>query len=213
MGFLLIRNIRDGQLEIIKRKQTIIKYGGKIKVEKQNKEVKKIYFESASLFKELVEGDQLKNLRSVKSNPYPSYCFLATKKVMDIVSEFIVNHNMKCDRTVDDSWEDFEKLVVNAESKPDTIVTRNLRVVKRAVSEGYGNMLKRTLVDQHKKKAFVFYANARITEIKAEEDAKSQERYEQRPKADITPVDMKEKKKNIDTEMSKLIKKAMEEQK
>ena len=120
---------------------------------------------------------------------------------------------MKCDRTVDDSWEDFEKLVVNTESKPGTIVTRNLRVVKRAVSEGYGNMLKRTLVDQHKKKAFVFYANARITEIKAEEDAKSQERYEQRPKADITPVDMKEKKKNIDTEMSKLIKKAMEEQK
>ncbi len=155
----------------------------------------------------------LKNLRSVKSNPYPSYCFLATKKVMDIVSEFIVNHNMKCDRTVDDSWEDFEKLVVNAESKPDTIVTRNLRVVKRAVSEGYGNMLKRTCVDQHKKKAFVFYANDRIAEIKAEEDAKSQERYEQRPKVEITPVDMKEKKKNIDTEMSKLIKKAMEEQK
>lgn len=182
-------------------------------MEKQNKEVKKIYFESASLFKELVEGNQLKNLRSVKSNPYPLYCFLATKKVMDIVSEFIVNHNMKCDRTADDSWEDFEKLVVNTESKPDTIVTRNLRVVKRAVSEGYGNMLKRTLVDQHKKKAFVFYANDRIAGIKAEEDAKSQERYEQRPKADITPVDMKEKKKNIDTEMSKLIKKAMEEQK
>ena len=190
-----------------------MKYGGKITVEKQNKEEKKIYFESASLFKELVEGNQLKNLRSVKSNPYPSYCFLATKKVMDIVSEFIVNHNMKCDRTVDDSWEDFEKLVVSAETKPDTIVTRNLRVVKRAVSEGYGNMLKRTLVDQHKKKAFVFYANDRIVEIKVEEDAKSHERYEQRPKADITPVDMKEKKKNIDTEMSKLIKKAMEEQK
>ena len=86
MGFLLIRNIRDG-LKFIKRKQIIMKYGGKIKVEKQNKEVKRIYFESVSLFKELVEGNQLKNLRSVKSNPYPSYCFLATKKVMDIVSQ------------------------------------------------------------------------------------------------------------------------------
>lgn len=182
-------------------------------MEKQNKETKKIYFESASLFKELVEGNQLKNLRSVKSNPYPSYCFLATKKVMDIVSEFLVNHNMKCDRSADDSWTDFEKLVVNAESKPDTIVTRNLRVVKRAVSEGYGNMLKRTCVDQHKKKAFVFYANDRIAEIKTEEDAKSQERYEQRPKTSTTPVNMKETKKKIDTEMSKLIKKAMEEQK
>lgn len=182
-------------------------------MENQNKETKKIYFESASLFKELVEGNQLKNLRSVKSNPYPSYCFLATKKVMDIVSGFLVDHDMKCDRTADESWDDFERVVVNAESKPDTIVTRNLRVVKRAVSEGYGNMLKRTCVDQHKKKAFVFYANDRIAEIKAEEDAKSQERYEQRPKATITPIDMKEKKKNIDTEMSKLIKKAMEEQK
>lgn len=182
-------------------------------MEKQNKEAKKIYFESASLFKELVEGNQLKNLRSVKSNPYPSYCFLATKKVMDIVSGFLVDHNMKCDRTADESWDNFERLVVNAESKPDTIVTRNLRVVKRAVSEGYGNMLKRTCVDQHKKKAFVFYANDRIAEIKAEEDTKSQERYEQRPKTTIPPIDMKEKKKNIDTEMSKLIKKAMEEQK
>ena len=182
-------------------------------MEKQNKETRKIYFESASLFKLLIEGNQLKNLRSVKSNPYPSYCFLATKNVMDIVSGFIVDHNMKCDRTADESWDDFEKLVVNAEVKPDTIVTRNLRVVKRAVSEGYGNMLKRTCVDQHKKKAFVFYANDRIAEIKAEEDAKSQERYEQRPKAIITLVNMNDAKKKADTEMSKLIKKAMEEQK
>ena len=92
-------------------------------MEKQNKEVKRICFESVSLFKELVEGNQLKNLRSVKSNPYPSYCFLATKKVMDIVSEFIVNHNMKGDRTVDASWEDFEKLVGHADSTPVSIVT------------------------------------------------------------------------------------------
>lgn len=142
-----------------------------------------------------------------------TYCFHATKKVMDIVSEFLVNHNMKSDRTADESWDDFEKLVVNAESKPETIVTRNLRVVKRVVSEGYGNMLKRTCVDQHKKKAFVFYANDRIAEVKREEDAMSQQRYEQRPKETIMSTNMNEKKKNIDTEMSKLIKKAMEEQK
>lgn len=179
-------------------------------MEKQNKEVKKICFESASLFKELIEGNQLKNLRSVKSNPYPSYCFLATKKVMDIVSGFLVNHNMKCDRTVDDSWEDFEKLVVNAESKPDTIVTRNLRVVKRAVSEGYGNMLKRTCVDQHKKKAFIFYTNNRIAKIKQEEDAKSHERYEQKSKLSASLNE--ENKRNTDTKISELIKKAMEVQ-
>ena len=184
-------------------------------MEKQINETKKIYFESATLFKELVEGNQLKNLRGVKSNPYPSYCFLATKKVMDIVSEFMVNHNMKCDRTVDKSWDEFEKNIVNAEDKPETIVTRNLRVVKRVVSEGYGYMLKRTCVDQHKKKAFVFYANDRIAGIKAEEDANSKERFEQRQAKEtmIANVNVAESKKKIDTEMSKLIKKAMEVQK
>lgn len=180
-------------------------------MEKQEKETKKIYFESASLFKELVEGNQLRNLRSVKSKVYPQYCFLATKKVMEIVTEFLINHNMKCDRTVDGTWEEFEKTVVNAETKPDTIVTRNLRVVKRAVSEGYGDMLKRTCVDQHGKKAFIFYANNRIAEIKQEEDAESYERYERKSKASTCLNE--ENKKKTDTKISELIKKAMEVQK
>lgn len=184
-------------------------------MEKQNNDTKKIYFESATLFKELVEGNQLKSLKGVKSNPYPQYCFLATKKVMDIVSEFMVNHNMKCDRTADESWEEFEKIVVNEKAKPDTIVTRNLRVVKRAVSEGYGAILKRTCVDQHGKKCFVFYANNRIAEIKAEEDVKSHERFEKKKVEEtmISNANAEENKKKIDTEMSKLIKKAMEGQK
>lgn len=184
-------------------------------MEKQNSETKKIYFESATLFKELVERGQLKNLRSVKSNPYPTYCFHATKRVMDIVTPFMVDHDMKCDRSADETWEEFDKNIVNAEDKPETIVTRNLRVVKRVVSEGYGYMLKRTCVDQHKKKAFVFYANDRIAEIKAEEDANSKERFEQRQAKEtmIANVNVAESKKKIDTEMSKLIKKAMEVQK
>ena len=186
-------------------------------MEKQKNEIQKICFESATLFKELVEGGQLKNLRSVKSNPYPSYCFHVTKKVMDIVTPFMINHNMKCDRSVDETeiWEDFDKVVVDAESKAETIVTRNLRVVKRVVSEGYSYMLKRTCVDQHKKKAFVFYANDRIAEIKAEEDVNSKERFEQKQAKEtmIANVNVAESKKKIDTEMSKLIKKAMDVQK
>lgn len=186
-------------------------------MEKQKNETKKICFESATLFKELVEGGQIKNLKGVKSNPYPSYCFHATDKVINIVTPFMVNHNMKCDRSVDEMamWEEFDKVVVNAENKPETIVTRNLRVVKRVVVEGYGYMLKRTLVDQHKKKAFVFYANDRIAEIKAEEDANSKERFEQKQAKEtmIANVNVAESKKKIDTEMSKLIKKAMEVQK
>lgn len=184
-------------------------------MEKQKNETKKIYFESATLFKELVEGGQLKSLRSVKSNPYPSYCFLATEKVMNIVTPFMVSHNMKCDRSADETWEEFDKIVVNAESKPETIVTRNLRVVKRVVSEGYGCMLKRTCVDQHKKKAFVFYANDRIAKIKAEEDVNSKERFEQKMAnaTMIANINMEKSKKKIDTEVSRLIKKAMEVQK
>lgn len=184
-------------------------------MEKQKNETKKICFESATLFKELVEGGQLKSLRSVKSNPYPSYCFLATEKVMNIVTPFMVSHNMKCDRSADETWEEFDKVVVNAEGKPETIVTRNLRVVKRVVSEGYGCMLKRTCVDQHKKKTFVFYANDRIAEIKVEEDANSKERFEQKQAKEtmIANVNVAESKKKIDTKMSRLIKKAMEVQK
>lgn len=183
-------------------------------MEKQKNETKKICFESATLFKELVEGGQLKSLRSVKSNPYPSYCFLATEKVMNIVTPFMVSHNMKCDRTADETevWEEFDKVVVNAKSKPETIVTRNLRVVKRAVSEGYGYMLKRTCVDQHHKKAFIFYANDRIAEIKVEEDCNSQERFKQKTKeiAETLNANVEKSKKKIDTTMSNLIKKAME---
>ena len=186
-------------------------------MDKQKNETKRICFESATLFKELVEGGQLKNFKSVKSNPYPTYCFHATDKVINIVTPFMVNHNMKCDRSADETetWEEFDKVVVNAENKPETIVTRNLRVVKRVVSEGYGCMLKRTCVDQHKKKTFVFYANDRIAEIKAEEDANSKERFEQKQAKEtmIANVNVAESKKKIDTEMSKLIKKAMEVQK
>lgn len=204
LGFIEIKNIQ------------IIDYLWRnYSMEKQNNETKKIYFESATLFKELVERGQLKNLRSVKSNPYPTYCFHATKKVIDIVAPFMVDHNMKCDRSADETWEEFDKNIVNAEDKPETIVTRNLRVVKRVVSEGYGYMLKRTCVDQHKKKTFVFYANDRIAEIKEEEDAMSKERFEQRQAKEtmIANINVVESKKKIDTEMSKLIKKAMEVQK
>ena len=181
-------------------------------MEKQKNE--KICFESATLFKALVEGGQLRNLRSIKSNPYPSYCFLATEKVMKIVTPFLISHNMKCDRTADETemWDEFDEIVTNAENKTETIVTRNLRVVKRAVSEGYGYMLKRTCVDQHHKKTFIFYANDRIAEIKAEEDSASQERFEQKTKkaTDTLNVNVEQSKKKVDTTMSKLIKKAME---
>ncbi len=187
--------------------------------EETNTNKETISFESASLFKQLVEANQIKNLIGVKASPYPTYSFRASKTVTDIVGAFMAKHDMKCDRsadiTPDTAWKDFERLVINVEGKPETIVTRNLRVVKRAVEEGYGCFLKRTLVDQYNKKAFVFYYHSQIAEIKAEEDKASKERFEKR-QADNTAASvntMEANRKNTNTQISNLIKKNMEEQK
>lgn len=173
-------------------------------MEKANVEKKTVNFESVTLFNELLVKGQIRSLISVKSNPYPVFCFKGTDRVMRIVGAFMGTHDLKCDRSVED-WSEFENIILNAEKKPETIVTRNLEAVKRIVSEGYGYMLKRTGVDQYKKKFFVFYLNDRIAEIKSEEDAKSKERYE----AKYTTT----KQEVANTQMSQLLKKAMEEQK
>ena len=81
------------------------------------------------------------------------------QQLVQVVQEQIQHSALK-------SCETFDKDILNTEEKPQSIVTRNLKVVKRIVSEGYGHMLKRTCVDQYKKKSFIFYANARIAEIK-----------------------------------------------
>ena len=125
-----------------------------------------------------------------------------TDKVADIVGKFVAQHNLKSDRSIDDCWETFDKVIVNAEEKPQSIVTRNLKAVKRIVDEGYAYMLKRTCVDQYKKKCFVFYENDRISEIKNEEDAISRAKYEEKHTSS--------RKEMADTRMSELIKKAME---
>lgn len=164
--------------------------------------VERIEFESATLFKELVDKGQLKSLVSVKSSPYPKYRFKNTDKVADIVGKFVAQHNLKSDRSIDDCWETFDKVIVNAEEKPLSIVTRNLKAVKRIVDEGYAYMLKRTCVDQYKKKCFVFYENDRIAEIKNGEDAISRAKYEEKHTSS--------RKEMADTRMSELIKKAME---
>lgn len=162
----------------------------------------RIEFESATLFKELIEKGQLKSLVSVKSLPYPKYCFKKNEKVNDIVGKFITSHNLKCDRSVDDCWDEFDKQILNSEEKTNAVVTRNLKAVKRIIAEGYGYLLKRTCVDQYKKKCFIFYENDRIIEIKAEEDAISRAKYENKHTSS--------RKETADTQMSALIKKAME---
>ncbi|MCD8039316.1 MAG: hypothetical protein LUE96_09570 [Lachnospiraceae bacterium] len=173
-------------------------------MEEKKIEKKTIKFQSVTLFNELLEKGQLRSLISVKSNGYPEYCFKATDRVTHIVGTFMATHDLKCDRSFED-WSVFEEIIINAETKPETIVTRNLGAVKRIVSEGYGYMLRRTGVDQYKKKFFVFYSNDRIIEIKNEEDAKSKERYENGRS--------NHRQNYANTQMSQLLKKAMEETK
>lgn len=170
----------------------------------QNTKKELIYFDSVTLLVELIRKGQMRHLKSVKSSQYPQYCFVKTNKTLEIISSFIASHDLKCDRSIDDCWEEFDKVVTNAEVKPETIVTRNLDVVKQIISEGYGCMLKRTGVDQYKKKFFVFYINDRIKEIKENGDAESKAKYE---------AIHNNTKKECDTQMSQLMKKAMEVQK
>lgn len=166
-----------------------------------NAEKKNIYFESCTLFRELLEKGQIRNLVSVKTKTYPEYCFKGTDAVLQIVASYMAKHDLKCDRSMED-WSEYERLILNATEKPETIVTRNLEAVKTIVSEGYGYMLKRTGVDQYKKKFFVFYVNDRILEIKNDADLKSKEKYESKHK--------NTKQEEANTQMSELLKKAME---
>ena len=78
----------------------------------------------------------------------------------------------------------------------------DMATMQGIVSEGYGHMLKRTCVDQYKKKCLIFYANNRIVEIKDEEDAISRAKYEEKHTSS--------RKEMADTRMSELIKKARE---
>ncbi len=175
--------------------------------ENMNKvEMKKecINFESVTLFAELIEKGQIRYLRSINSKTYPEYRFVKNDKTLEIISLFMVSHDLKSDRSIDDCWEEFDKLVTNAEIKPETIVTRNLNVVKQIIAEGYGYMIKRTGVDQYKKKFFVIYANERIKEIKEKGDLESKAKYE---------VIHNNSQKECDIQISKLIKKAMEVEK
>ena len=167
-----------------------------------NAEKKNINFEAYSLLKELLDKGQIRNLVSVKTKEYPEYCFKGTDAVLQIVASFMATHDLKCDRSVED-WSEYDRLVLNTTDKPETIVTRNLEAVKTIVTEGYGYMLKRTGVDQYKKKFFVFYVNDRILEIKENADLKSKEKFESQHK--------NTKKELANTQMSELLKKAREE--
>lgn len=162
----------------------------------------RIEFESATLFAELIGKGQLKSLVSVKSSPYPVYCFKNTEKVADIIGKFVTQHGLKSDRSVDDCWKAYDEYIINAIEKPSCIVTRNLKAVKRIIEEGYGYLLKRTNIDKYGKKCFIFYENDRIVEIKKEEDAINRAKYEEKHTAS--------RKETADTQMSALIKKAME---
>lgn len=65
-----------------------------------------------------------------------------SKKVASVYKKFLTEHGMKCDRSVDDCWNDFDDYI--NQPKKETIITRNIKAVKQIIEAGYGYMLKRT---------------------------------------------------------------------
>ena len=132
-------------------------------------------FESVKLFEEIIKAGQIKNLISVSSHEYPIYKFKKSNKVTSVYEKFLAEHDMKCDRSVDDCWNDFDDYI--NQPKKETIITRNIKAVKQIIEVGYGYMLKRTGVDKYNKRCFVFYKNPVIEDIKTKADAESKEKY------------------------------------
>lgn len=132
-------------------------------------------FESVKLFEEIIKAGQIKNLISVSSHEYPIYKFKKSNKVTSVYEKFLAEHDMKCDRSVDDCWNDFDDYI--NQPKKETIITRNIKAVKQIIEVGYGYMLKRTGVDKYNKRCFVFYKNPVIEDVKTKADAESKEKY------------------------------------
>lgn len=158
-------------------------------------------FESVKLFEEIIKAGQIKNLISVSSHEYPIYKFKKSNKVTSVYEKFLAEHDMKCDRSVDDCWNDFDDYI--NQPKKETIITRNIKAVKQIIEVGYGYMLKRTGVDKYNKRCFVFYRNPVIEDIKTKADAESKEKYNNNY--------LNIKKNTTDKKISGLIKKSMEE--
>lgn len=159
-------------------------------------------FESVKLFENIVRAGQIKNLISVTSHKYPTYKFRKSEKVTSVYEAFLAEHNMKCDRSVDDCWSDFEDYINQSENN-ETIITRNIKVVKQIIEAGYAYMLKRTGIDKYNKRCFVFYKNDVIEDIKTKADIENKRKY------DNSCLNIK---KNItDKKISGLIKKSMED--
>lgn len=97
-------------------------------------------FESVKLFEEIIKAGQIKNLISVSSHEYPIYKFKKSNKVTSVYEKFLAEHDMKCDRSVDDCWNDFDDYI--NQPKKETIITRNIKAVKQIIEVGYGYMLK-----------------------------------------------------------------------
>lgn len=68
-------------------------------------------FESVKLFEEIIKAGQIKNLISVSSHEYPIYKFKKSNKVTSVYEKFLAEHDMKCDRSVDDCWNDFDDYI------------------------------------------------------------------------------------------------------
>lgn len=172
----------------------------------EDKKRQGIQFTSLTLLETLQRKKLLKHLMKVKidNDGYPVFSMRNTEKVAGVVATFMGNHDLKCDRSIDgEAWEYYKQDIIDSNKKPDIIITRNYKAVSRIFDEGLSCLLCKAGIDKNGKHFFGFYGNPVIAEIKREEDEKSRQRYEAKK---IMETD-------VNTEMGKLIEKAMEESK
>lgn len=138
---------------------------------------------SLSLLKAIYDAKSLSCLRRIEhetdedGNIWPVFCFAETPEIIDVCNAYLDEHGAD-DRNADnpDLWRGYAMDKVNLADKP-TINTRNYVVLKRIFVSGLmGNLI--SVRREGVKTVYRFIASDELREIKSEEDAKSQARWE-----------------------------------
>lgn len=168
------------------------------------KENKIVYFGSLELLQTMAENNVLYYFKSVKfKDKYPLFGFIAVPKVLKLIEKFSEKHCGGTNHTVDDVslWKDNVGFITSDKQGIDTIITRNIHIVKSIIQYGYGYRINKIYIDKSGKRVFRFYSCPEIETIKADGDKVSHDKWERKQK--------NAKEKPVNEAMKKLIDKAM----
>lgn len=172
------------------------------------RESKTVYFGSLELLQIMAENNMLYYFKSVKfKDKYPLFGFIAVPKILKLIDNFSEEHCGCTNHTVDSVslWTDKVNFITGNKQGINTIVTRNIHVVKTIIQYGYGYRINRIYKDNSGKRVFKFYSCPEIETIKADGDKISHAKWEHKQKKNSI------KEKPVNETMKKLIDKAMTE--